>query len=53
LRKAGNTLTALMALNITQKILDGSFLAGYQTPAKTNSADLVLETEGVSRQDMR
>ena len=30
----GYTLTALAALNITQKILDGIFAAGYQTPAK-------------------
>jgi short subunit dehydrogenase-like uncharacterized protein len=47
----GYTLTALAALNITQKILDGNFATGYQTPAKAYGADLVLEIEGVSRQD--
>ena len=47
----GYTLTALAALNITQKILDGNFTAGYQTPAKAYGADLVLEIEGVKRKD--
>ena len=46
----GYTLTALAALNIAQKIMDGNFTAGYQTPAKAYGADLVLEIEGVSRQ---
>jgi short subunit dehydrogenase-like uncharacterized protein len=48
----GYTLTALAALNITQKILDGNFTPGYQTPAKAYGADLVLEINGVSRQDV-
>jgi short subunit dehydrogenase-like uncharacterized protein len=48
----GYTLTALAALNITQKILDGNFKTGYQTPAKAYGADLILEIEGVSRQDV-
>ena len=47
----GYTMTALTALNITQKILDGNFKPGYQTPAKAYGADLILEIEGVSRQD--
>lgn len=47
----GYTTTALAALNIAQKILDGNFKPGYQTPAKAYGADLVLEIEGVSRQD--
>lgn len=47
----GYTLTAVAALNIAEKILDGNFTAGYQTPAKTYGADLVLEIDGVSRQD--
>jgi short subunit dehydrogenase-like uncharacterized protein len=46
----GYTLTALAALNIVQKILDGNFTPGYQTPAKAYGADLVLEIEGVNRQ---
>lgn len=47
----GYTLTALAALNIAQKILAGNLTAGYQTPAKAYGADLVLEIEGVKRQD--
>jgi len=48
----GYTLTAIAALNIAQKILDGNFSAGYQTPAKAYGADLVLEIDGVARQDI-
>lgn len=48
----GYTITALASLNITQKILDGNFVPGYQTPAKAYGADLVLDIEGVSRQDI-
>ena len=46
----GYTITALTALNITQKILDGNFTPGFQTPAKQYGADLVMEIEGVARQ---
>lgn len=45
----GYTLTALAALNIAEKILNGNFTSGYQTPAKVYGADLVLEIEGVRR----
>ena len=45
----GYTITALAALDIAQKILDGNFTPGFQTPAKTYGADLVLEIDGVSR----
>jgi short subunit dehydrogenase-like uncharacterized protein len=48
----GYTLTALAALNITRKIIDGNFTPGYQTPAKAYGADLVLELEGVTREDV-
>lgn len=48
----GYTITALAALNIAQKILDGNFKPGFQTPAKMYGADLVMEIEGVSRQDV-
>ncbi len=48
----GYTITALAALNIAQKILDGNFKTGFQTPAKAYGADLVLEIEGVARQDV-
>ena len=47
----GYTMTAIAALDIAQKILDGNFMAGYQTPAKAYGPDLVLEIDGVSRED--
>lgn len=47
----GYTLTALAALNITEKVLNENFVPGYQTPAKAYGADLVLEVEGVTRTD--
>ena len=49
----GYTLTALTALNISEKILAGNFCAGFQTPAKCYGADLILEIEGVTREDVR
>ena len=47
----GYTITAIAALNIAEKILDGNLTPGYQTPAKAYGADLVMEIEGVARQD--
>ena len=49
----GYTLTALTALNIAEKILSGNFCAGFQTPAKCYGADLILELEGVTREDIK
>ena len=46
------TLTAITSLNIIEKILDGDFTAGYQTPAKAYGPDLILEINGVSRVDI-
>ncbi|MEP7076336.1 MAG: saccharopine dehydrogenase NADP-binding domain-containing protein, partial [Acidobacteriota bacterium] len=48
----GYTITAVAALNIVEKILAGNFTPGYQTPAKAYGADLVLEIEGVTREDV-
>ncbi|MFZ1700032.1 MAG: saccharopine dehydrogenase NADP-binding domain-containing protein [Pyrinomonadaceae bacterium] len=48
----GYTMTAIGALNIAEKILAGDFTPGYQTPAKAYGADLVMEIDGVSRQDV-
>jgi short subunit dehydrogenase-like uncharacterized protein len=48
----GYTLTALASLKIAEKILAGNFCTGYQTPAKCYGADLILEIEGSSRQDI-
>ena len=47
----GYTLTALAALNITQKILEGNFTTGFQTPSKAYGPDLILEIEGTKRDD--
>ncbi|NNE98011.1 MAG: NAD(P)H-binding protein [Pyrinomonadaceae bacterium] len=48
----GYKFTMLAALNIAEKILSGSFTPGFQTPAKCYGADLVMEIEGVERQDV-
>jgi short subunit dehydrogenase-like uncharacterized protein len=48
----GYTLTAIAALNIAEKILNGNFTPGYQTPAKAYGADLVFEIDGVTRTDI-
>lgn len=48
----GYTLTALTALQIAEKILDGNFRAGFQTPAGCYGADLILEIENVSRENV-
>lgn len=49
----GYTMTALTALKIAEKILDGNFCTGFQTPAKCYGADLILEIEGISREDVK
>lgn len=46
----GYTLTAHSSLLITQKILKGNFVTGYQTPASAYGPDLVLEIPGVKRE---
>lgn len=48
----GYTMTAIAALNIAGRIIDGNFTPGYQTPARAYGADLVMEIEGVARQDI-
>jgi len=45
----GYTTTILTALKIAEKILDGNFCAGFQTPAKCYGANLILEIEGTKR----
>ncbi len=47
----GYTITVLTALNIAEKILDGDFQPGFQTPAKCYGADLILEIEGTMRME--
>jgi short subunit dehydrogenase-like uncharacterized protein len=46
----GYTLTAHSTLLITQKVLQGNFKPGYQTPAMVYGEDLVLEIPGVERE---
>ncbi len=46
----GYTLTTHSALIIMQKVLNGNFLAGYQTPASAYGEDLILEIPGVHRE---
>ena len=48
----GYSLTALAALAITRKVLDGNWRPGFQTPAGLYGADLVLELEGTQRHDL-
>jgi short subunit dehydrogenase-like uncharacterized protein len=47
----GYTMTVLTALKIAEKILDGNFCVGFQTPAKCYGEDLVLEIEGTARNE--
>lgn len=46
----GYTLTTHSALIIVQKILNGNFITGYQTPASAYGENLVLEIPGVKRE---
>ncbi|HUQ32841.1 MAG TPA: saccharopine dehydrogenase NADP-binding domain-containing protein [Pyrinomonadaceae bacterium] len=48
----GYTLTALTALTIVERVLAGQFSPGFQTPSKAYGADLILEIEGVTREDL-
>jgi len=48
----GYTLTTLSSLLITQKILQGNFIPGYQTPASAYGENLVMEIPGVSKEDV-
>ncbi len=45
----GYTITLHATLLIAQKILQGRFTTGYQTPAKVYGAGLVMEIPGVTR----
>jgi short subunit dehydrogenase-like uncharacterized protein len=47
----GYTLTALAALLLVERVLDGQAPPGFQTPSRAYGADLALGIEGVSRQD--
>ncbi len=45
----GYATTVSTALKIAEKILDGDFRVGFQTPAKCYGADLITEIEGAAR----
>lgn len=44
------TLTALVALLITKKVLNKEYKAGYQTPATAYGTELIMEIAGVQRE---
>jgi short subunit dehydrogenase-like uncharacterized protein len=46
----GYTLTTLSTLLIAQKVLNGNFIAGYQTPASAYGENLIMEIPGVKRE---
>ena len=48
----GYTLTAMTALAIMEKVLAGRFAVGFQTPSLAYGADLILEIEGVMREEL-
>lgn len=48
----GYTTTALAALSIAEKILDGNFKPGFQTPSRAYGPELILEIDGTARQDV-
>jgi short subunit dehydrogenase-like uncharacterized protein len=48
----GYKFTALTSLTIVGHVLAGNFSVGFQTPAKAYGADLILEIEGVTREDV-
>jgi short subunit dehydrogenase-like uncharacterized protein len=48
----GYTITMLAAVLIAEKVLAGEYKPGFQTPASCYGADLVMEIEGVTREDL-
>lgn len=50
--EAGVNWTSLTALAAVRKVLAGHAPPGFQTPAMAYGADFVLETEGVTREDI-
>ncbi len=48
----GYTLTTMTGLGIVKRVLEGDFKAGFQTPSLAYGPDLVLNFDGVSREDL-
>ncbi len=51
--EAGVEWTIRTALAVVQKVLAGNHPAGFQTPAKAYGPDFVMETEGITREDVK
>jgi short subunit dehydrogenase-like uncharacterized protein len=49
---SGYSLTAKTAVLIAQKIMQGNFKPGYQTPAMAYGADLIMEIDSTIRKDI-
>jgi len=49
---SGYTLTAKTAVLIAEKILNGNFKTGYQTPAMAYGAELIMEVATTNRKDL-
>lgn len=50
--EAGLVWTTRAALAVVRKVLAGNAVPGFQTPARAYGADLVMECEGVTREDV-
>jgi len=50
--EAGVIWTARASLAVVRKVLAGNTPVGYQTPARAYGPDLVMECEGVTREDV-
>ncbi len=48
----GYTMTVRTALAIAERVAAGAAPSGFQTPSKAYGADLVLEVDGVEREDL-
>jgi len=48
----GYTCTALTAVEIVKRILNGDYKTGFQTPSLAYGKDFILQFEGVKREDL-
>jgi short subunit dehydrogenase-like uncharacterized protein len=48
----GYTCTALTTVEIMQRILNGEYKTGFQTPSLVYGADFILQFDGVKREDV-
>lgn len=48
----GYTLTAITAVMIAEKVLAGDLRPGFQTPSRAYGPDLIMQVEGVTREDL-